>query len=63
MEGQRVGMVRVVLVLLLVLMSFGTGFALEALWRTALIVLAVQLLGFRVRSAGHEGGPGPSYCR
>ncbi|HWU10146.1 MAG TPA: hydrophobic protein [Streptomyces sp.] len=56
-------MVRVVLVLLLVLMSFGTGFALEALWRTALIVLAVQLLGFRVRSAGHEGGPGPSYCR
>jgi hypothetical protein len=40
----------VLLVLLLALILGGAGFALHALWWIALIVLAVWLVGFLVRS-------------
>jgi hypothetical protein len=44
----------VLLVLLLALILGGLGFAVHVLWWIALVVLAVWLLGFLVRSA--EGG-------
>ena len=40
----------VLLVLLLALLLFGVGFAVHALWWIALIVLAIWLIGFFVRS-------------
>ena len=40
----------VLLVLLLALVLGGVGFALHALWYVALIVLAIWLVGFFVRS-------------
>ncbi len=43
-------MVPLLLVLLLALVLFGAGFALKALWIVAVIVLAVWLLGFVMRS-------------
>ncbi|MDQ1705549.1 MAG: hypothetical protein QOF18_1915 [Frankiaceae bacterium] len=44
----------VLLVLLLALVLGGLGFAVHVLWWIALIVLAIWLVGFFVRSA--EGG-------
>ncbi|HEY9370858.1 hydrophobic protein [Streptomyces sp.] len=43
-------MVAILLVLLLILVLFGTGFAVEALWYVALAVLVLWLLGFFMRS-------------
>jgi hypothetical protein len=43
------------LVLLLVIVLFGAGFALEALWWVAVIVLALWLLGFIVRPPATAG--------
>ncbi|GKQ36172.1 hypothetical protein ALMP_27150 [Streptomyces sp. A012304] len=48
-------MVPLILVLLLAVFLFGVGFAVEALWWIALIVLAVWVLGFFLHPAG---GPG-----
>ena len=44
------------LVLLLVLVLFGAGFALKVLWWIALIVLVFWLLGFVTRGSGPGGG-------
>lgn len=49
-------MVPILLVLLLAVVLFGAGFALEVLWWIALIVLAIWLLGFLVRSTTATGG-------
>ncbi|KUH40629.1 MULTISPECIES: hypothetical protein [Streptomyces] len=54
-------MVPLLLVLLLALVLFGAGFALEALWWVAVIVLVVWLLGFVMRSAGAGGKRGRWY--
>ncbi|TXS64297.1 hydrophobic protein [Streptomyces sp. me109] len=54
-------MIPLLLVLLLALVLFGAGFALKALWIVAVIVLAVWLLGFVMRSAGTGGGRGRWY--
>lgn len=48
-------MVPLLLVLLLVLVLFGAGFALKALWWIAVIVLVVWLLGFVARSGSGAG--------
>lgn len=45
-------MVPLILVLLLVLILFGVGFAVKALWWIAIIVLILWLLGFVFRGAG-----------
>ncbi len=45
-------MVPLLLVLLLVLILFGAGFAVKMLWWIALIVLVLWVLGFLVRSGG-----------
>ncbi|UGY90594.1 DUF5670 family protein [Streptomyces gobiensis] len=49
-------MVPILLVLLLVLVLFGAGFAVDVLWWIAAVVLVVWLLGFVFRSAGPAGG-------
>lgn len=54
-------MVPLLLVLLLALLLFGAGFALKALWVVAVIVLAVWLLGFVLRSADTGGKRGRWY--
>ncbi|WP_374984609.1 DUF5670 family protein [Streptomyces fradiae] len=54
-------MVPLLLVLLLVLILFGVGFALEALWWIAVILLVVWLLGFVMRSADSAGKRGRWY--
>ncbi|URM88830.1 hydrophobic protein [Streptomyces sp. MRC013] len=54
-------MVPLLLVLLLILLLFGAGFAIEALWWVAVIVLVVWLLGFVMRSAGAGGTRGRWY--
>ncbi|MFD9716144.1 hydrophobic protein [Streptomyces sp. NPDC059076] len=54
-------MVPLVLVLLLVLLLFGAGFALEALWWLAVILLVVWVLGFVVRPGGGAGRRGRWY--
>ena len=41
----------VIIVLLLALILFGAGFALEALWWVAVIVLVLWALGFLIRPA------------
>ncbi|MET9800624.1 hydrophobic protein [Streptomyces sp. NPDC006368] len=43
-------MVPILLVLLLVLILFGLGFAVEVLWWIALAVLVIWLLGFLFRT-------------
>ncbi|GHG09706.1 hydrophobic protein [Streptomyces filamentosus] len=43
-------MVPLLLVLLLILVLFGAGFAVDVLWYIALAVLVVWLLGFLLRS-------------
>ncbi|MFF2779424.1 hydrophobic protein [Streptomyces sp. NPDC058052] len=45
-------MVPLLLVLLLILVLFGTGFAVEALWWIALVVLVLWVLGFLFRGSG-----------
>ncbi|MEU3482756.1 hydrophobic protein [Streptomyces sp. NPDC033754] len=45
-------MVPVLLVLLVILVLFGAGFALEVLWYVAIAVLVLWLLGFLLRSGG-----------
>jgi hypothetical protein len=47
----------IVAVLLLALILFGAGFAVNVLWWIALIVLAVWLLGFLFRAAENGGRP------
>ncbi|MFG2819728.1 hydrophobic protein [Kitasatospora sp. NPDC048365] len=42
-------MVAMLLVLLLVLILFGAGFALKALWWIALVVLVLWIIGFFAR--------------
>ncbi|MBV1940262.1 hydrophobic protein [Streptomyces sp. BV286] len=49
-------MVPILLVLLLVLILFGAGFALEILWWIAIAVLVIWLLGFLMRSTSSSGG-------
>ncbi|WP_406195181.1 hydrophobic protein [Kitasatospora sp. NBC_01560] len=51
------------LVLLLVLILFGAGFALKALWWVAIVVLAVRLLGFVARGTSSVGSRGRWYRR
>ncbi len=48
-------MVPILLVLLLVLILFGVGFAVEALWWIALVVLVIWLLGFLMRGTTGTG--------
>ncbi|MCX5142522.1 MULTISPECIES: hydrophobic protein [unclassified Streptomyces] len=48
-------MVPLLLVLLLVLVLFGAGFAVNLLWWIAAIVLAVWLVGFLVRPGTGAG--------
>ncbi|MEU7296822.1 MULTISPECIES: hypothetical protein [Streptomyces] len=43
-------MVPLLLVLLVILILFGAGFALDVLWWIAIAVLVVWLLGFLMRS-------------
>ncbi|MER7622212.1 hydrophobic protein [Streptomyces sp. NPDC126503] len=45
-------MVPLLLVLLIVLVLFGAGFALEVLWYVAIAVLVLWLLGFLMRGSG-----------
>jgi hypothetical protein len=54
-------MVPLLLVLLIVLILFGAGFALKALWWIAIIVLVLWLLGFVFRGAGSAGARGRWY--
>ncbi|WP_371663632.1 hydrophobic protein [Streptomyces sp. NBC_00280] len=54
-------MVPILLVLLLVLILFGAGFAVKILWWIALIVLVVWLLGFLMRSTSASGSRGRWY--
>ncbi|MDL5204734.1 hydrophobic protein [Streptomyces sp. ALI-76-A] len=49
-------MVPILLVLLLVLILFGAGFAVELLWWIALAVLVLWLLGFLMRGTTAGGG-------
>ena len=44
-------MLPLLLVLLLVLILFGAGFALEILWIVAVVLLVVWLVGFFMRGA------------
>lgn len=46
-------MLPLLLVLLLILVLFGTGFALEALWYIAIAVLVLWILGFFLRSGSN----------
>ncbi|MCP3820669.1 hydrophobic protein [Streptomyces sp. A3M-1-3] len=48
-------MVPLLLVLLLILILFGLGFASEILWYLALAVLVIWLLGFFMRGAASGG--------
>ncbi|MEU1226568.1 hydrophobic protein [Streptomyces sp. NPDC005828] len=43
-------MVPLLLVLLVILLLFGAGFAVEVLWYIAIAVLVLWLLGFLMRS-------------
>lgn len=54
-------MVPILLVLLLILILFGAGFALEALWYIAIAVLVVWLLGFVLRGTNAGGSRGRWY--
>ncbi|MFD9246162.1 hydrophobic protein [Streptomyces sp. NPDC059556] len=48
-------MVPLLLVLLLVLLLFGAGFALNVLWWVAIAVLVLWLIGFVARPSGGGG--------
>ncbi|TJZ44500.1 hydrophobic protein [Streptomyces piniterrae] len=54
-------MVPLLLVLLLILILFGAGFALKVLWWIAIAVLIVWLLGFVFRGAAAGGRRGRWY--
>ncbi|MEU5098428.1 hydrophobic protein [Streptomyces sp. NPDC020996] len=54
-------MVPILLGLLLVLILFGAGFAVKALWWTAIALFVVWLLGFLMRSTTGTGGRGRWY--
>ncbi|MET8287099.1 hydrophobic protein [Streptomyces sp. NPDC048448] len=54
-------MVPLIVVLLLALLLFGAGFAVQALWWIAVIVLTVWLLGFVVRPGAAGGRRGRWY--
>ena len=45
-------MVPLLLVLLVILVLFGAGFAVEVLWYLAIAVLVLWLLGFLMRGSG-----------
>ena len=53
-------MLPLILVLLLVLVLFGSGFAVKALWIVAGVLLVLWLLGFVLRRPA-GGGPGRWY--
>ncbi|WP_328328505.1 MULTISPECIES: hydrophobic protein [unclassified Streptomyces] len=48
-------MIPILLVLVLAVILFGAGFAVQALWWIAAIVLVVWLLGFVIRPAASGG--------
>ncbi|MEU8463983.1 hydrophobic protein [Streptomyces sp. NPDC029003] len=48
-------MVPLLLVLLLALILFGAGFAVQILWWVAIAVLVLWLIGFVARPAGSSG--------
>ena len=54
-------MVPVLLILLLVLILFGAGFAVKVLWWIAIAVLVLWLLGFLMRGTTAAGGRGRWY--
>jgi hypothetical protein len=54
-------MVPILLVLLLVLILFGAGFAVKLLWWIALAELILWLLGFLLRGTTAGGGRGRWY--
>lgn len=54
-------MVPILLVLLLLLILFGAGFALDVLWYLAIAVLVLWLLGFLIRGTTAGGGRGRWY--
>ncbi|MFD5567754.1 hydrophobic protein [Streptomyces cadmiisoli] len=54
-------MVPILLVLLLALILFGAGFAVELLWWIAVVVLVVWLLGFLLRGTTAGGSRGRWY--
>ncbi|MDT9695414.1 hydrophobic protein [Streptomyces sp. P17] len=54
-------MVPLLVVLLLALILFGAGFAVELLWWIAAIVLVLWLLGFLVRGTTAAGSRGRWY--
>ena len=54
-------MVPLLLVLLLVLILFGAGFALKILWWVAVAVLVVWLIGFVAQRTSGSGGRGRWY--
>ncbi|WP_371668288.1 hydrophobic protein [Streptomyces sp. NBC_00289] len=54
-------MVPILLVLLLVLVLFGAGFALKVLWWIALAVLVLWVVGFLVRGTSESGSRGRWY--
>ncbi|MFE3857613.1 hydrophobic protein [Streptomyces griseorubiginosus] len=54
-------MIAILLVLLLVLILFGAGFAVKILWWIALAVLVLWLLGFLLRGTTAGGGRGRWY--
>ncbi|MGW4165110.1 hydrophobic protein [Streptomyces sp. NPDC004788] len=47
-------MIALLLVLLILLLLFGVGFAAHVLWWIALAVLVIWLLGFLVRGSGNR---------
>ncbi|GAA3293148.1 hypothetical protein GCM10020295_14240 [Streptomyces cinereospinus] len=59
--GRRFAMVPILLVLLLVLVLFGAGFAVEVLWWIAVAVLVLWLLGFLLRGTTAGGTRGRWY--
>ncbi|MFF7590440.1 hydrophobic protein [Kitasatospora purpeofusca] len=54
-------MVPPLLVLLLVLILFGAGFALKILWWVAIAVLVIRLIGFFARGTSGSGGRSRRY--
>ncbi|MFI6350076.1 hydrophobic protein [Streptomyces sp. NPDC050560] len=54
-------MVALLVVLLLALILFGAGFAVQALWWIAVVVAVVWLLGFVIRPAASGGRRGRWY--
>ncbi|GAA2112978.1 hypothetical protein GCM10009759_56250 [Kitasatospora saccharophila] len=48
-------MLAMLLVLLLIIILFGAGFAVKVLWWIALAVLIIWLIGFVARGAGTGG--------